>query len=141
MWTNDDNCKRWGVVRHLGTGEYGRFNIGNQETLGHSEVLTDLRAFYDKYYSANLINCVLISHLPIEEMEKAYIPVLEEIPNKHVTMPEFQYPFDKNLGQACRVQSIKDENHLEFNWIIRNLKPLYSKHIGSYISHVLGYEG
>lgn len=46
----------------MGNGQFGRFNIGSQESLNHPNILEDLRAFYDKYYSSNMINVVLLSN-------------------------------------------------------------------------------
>ncbi len=42
LWTNDDNCRKWEILRKLATGPYQRFSIGNQETLGHADIRQDL---------------------------------------------------------------------------------------------------
>ena len=69
LWTNDDNCRKWEVLRKLASGPYSRFNIGNTETLRHEHIREDLVSFYDRYYSANIINAVLCSNYSIKEMK------------------------------------------------------------------------
>lgn len=39
------------------------------------------------------------------------------------------------------MQSIKDETVMEFFFVLSHLRYAYKKHIGDYITHVLGHEG
>jgi len=82
LWTNDDNCRKWGILHEIAHGQFSRFSIGNQSTLNHDKIHSDLKAFYDKHYSANLINAVLLSNLSFEELQKQTKHLLEDIPNK-----------------------------------------------------------
>lgn len=65
LWTSDDSTRKWEIIHALGDGPYARFTIGNQDTLNHKDILDDLRAYYDKCYSSNIINAVLVSNLSI----------------------------------------------------------------------------
>lgn len=75
LWTSDDNTRKWEIIHALADGKYARFSIGNQDTLNHEHILTDLREYYDKTYSSNIINAVLISNQTIEEQEKLLLPL------------------------------------------------------------------
>jgi secreted Zn-dependent insulinase-like peptidase len=61
LWSNNDNCRKWEVLRKLGVPPYSRFSIGNTETLKHEHIREDLVKFYKHYYSANIINAVVSS--------------------------------------------------------------------------------
>ena len=53
------------------------------------DVLSELRKFYDKYYSANLMTlCVQSSH-SLDELEKM-VAVFEQIPNKNIPRPTLE---------------------------------------------------
>jgi secreted Zn-dependent insulinase-like peptidase len=30
LWTNDDNCRKWGILHEIANGRFSRFTIGNQ---------------------------------------------------------------------------------------------------------------
>ena len=77
MWTNDDNCRKWEVLRNLAVGPFSKFSIGNNETLNHPEIREDLVKFYEKNYSSNIINMVACSSLTIEEMKKQLLKFVE----------------------------------------------------------------
>lgn len=142
LWTNDDNCRKWGILHELGHGQFSRFTIGNQTTLNHPKIHDDLKCFYDTYYSANMINAVLLSNLPFEELESHTKELLQGIPNKQVQPPKFQQPFlPEQLGKLVRMQSIKEEETMEFFWLMEELRPLFRNHFDEYIVHVLGHEG
>lgn len=69
LWCNDDNCRKWGILHALGNGQFSRFSIGNQKTLNHANIHSDLKEFYEKYYSSNMINAVLLSNLPFDQLQ------------------------------------------------------------------------
>lgn len=111
LWTNDDNCRKWEVLRKLAVGPYSRFSIGNNKTLRHPDIREDLVEFYNKFYSSNIIKGVICSYLPIEEMKAQLVPFLEEIPNKNVERPTYDLHFKEGCtGKLVKMQSIKDES-------------------------------
>lgn len=72
--TNDDNSRKWEILRKMGQGPFSRFSIGNVDTLRHESIRDDLLEFYNAYYSANIINAVLCSNNSIEDMKKDLLP-------------------------------------------------------------------
>ena len=65
LWSDDDETRKEEILRKLGSAPFSRFSVGNKYTLDYPSVREDLMSFYDKYYSSNLMNVVLCSHLPI----------------------------------------------------------------------------
>ena len=72
----EDNSRKWEILKHFASGPYHNHSIGNNETLSHPKVAEDLREFYQREYSANRINAVLLSALSIEEMKARAVPFL-----------------------------------------------------------------
>jgi len=48
---------------------------------------------------------------------------------------------DEHLGKLIRIQSIKEEQTMEFIWVVEELRPLFKHHIDEYLVHILGHEG
>lgn len=127
---NDDNSRKCGLMQCLGKGEFSRFSIGNQQTLNHQYIQQDLRDFFNRYYSANLMMAVVLSKLTFSEMEAKALSLFESIPNKNIERPKFQDPFPADrLNRLVKMQSIKEEFIMEFRWHVGALKPYFRKHI------------
>jgi insulysin len=106
----EDNSRKWEILKHFASGPYHNHSIGNNDTLTHALVGQDLREFYRREYSANRINVVLLSALPIEEVKAKAVPFLLEIENKQLAAIDYQVHFEAgNLGKLVRMKSIKDE--------------------------------
>lgn len=72
-----------------------RFSGGNLETLSdkpNSPVYDALRAFRDKYYSANLMKAVIYSNKPLPELAKIAAETYGRVPNKSIERPEISVP-------------------------------------------------
>lgn len=72
-----------------------RFSGGNLETLSDkpgSLVHEALRAFHDKYYSANIMKAVVYSNKPLPELAQLAASTWGRIPNKSITKPEISVP-------------------------------------------------
>ncbi len=66
LWTNDDNCRKWEVLKQLASKNSKRFSIGNNETLSHDKIRDQLKEFHSKYYSSNIMTACLKSNCSIE---------------------------------------------------------------------------
>ncbi|KAL5271715.1 hypothetical protein ACHWQZ_G000053 [Mnemiopsis leidyi] len=76
---------------------FHRFNVGNKQIFDKADFATKIRWFYETYYSANLMNAVILSNLPIEEMEEVARREFSTLPNRNITKPTFfsnPYPAD-----------------------------------------------
>lgn len=88
------------------------------------------------------MTATIYSSKQMDEIKKLVIPLLEQIPNKKVILPELGPHYTKqNTGQWVKLQSIKDKSALTFYWPVDFLPNYYQFHVSDYISHVLGHEG
>ena len=62
------------IVRKLASEPFNRFTIGNKSTLQYENVREDLKIFYEKYYSSNIMKIVLCSSLSLENMKETLVP-------------------------------------------------------------------
>ena len=72
-----------------------RFSGGNLETLSdkpNSPVYDALRAFRNKYYSANLMKAVIYSNKPLPELAQIAAQTYGRVPNKSIERPEITVP-------------------------------------------------
>eukprot|EP00116_Pleurobrachia_bachei_P016813 sb/3477075/ len=71
------------------------FASGNKKSLlkdtkrAGIDILSELRKFYDQYYSANLMTLCVQSTLSLDEMEKM-VGVFEKIPNMSIPRPTLE---------------------------------------------------
>ena len=122
---------------------YNRFSTGNLETLKVENIREELLAFYDKYYSANIMKLVVYGIESLEVLEKWVVEMFSDVKNKDVIIPELiEKPFDEeNMGEFWKVLPTRDNDYLEIVWIIDYLMPHYRANPGKYISHLFGHEG
>lgn len=72
-----------------------RFSGGNRDTLSDkpgSPVHQALRAFRDKYYSANLMKAVIYSNKPLPELAQLAANTYGRVPNQSITAPQIDVP-------------------------------------------------
>ena len=91
----------------LGEHPANRFTIGNLETLADKETRQLHPAtveFFEQYYSANLMALVLISPLPVAEMEALASQYFALIPNKETDKPTVttELDFSEVAGKLIR---------------------------------------
>ena len=59
-----------------------RFGTGNKETLNIDGILDELRLFYERYYSSNLMNLVLVSRASLDELEAMAVENFKDVLNR-----------------------------------------------------------
>ncbi|RUO37658.1 pitrilysin [Aliidiomarina shirensis] len=72
-----------------------RFRIGNNETLSdkeNSKLHEEMLAFYEQYYSANLMTASIVSNRSLDELEMLAREAFSEIPNHNAEVPEISVP-------------------------------------------------
>lgn len=61
-----------------------RFTCGNKDTLNQTDVVDQLKKFYNDYYSSNLMKLVIISSKDSADIYQNTKPIFEKIPNKKI---------------------------------------------------------
>ncbi|MGI5308161.1 insulinase family protein [Rheinheimera sp. WS51] len=129
----------------MGDHAANRFLIGNLETLGdkeNSQLHAETVAFYEKYYSANIMKVALISHLPLAEMEKLAQKHFASIENKNIKKPEISDTLDFSLLGAKRIHYVPNEDvkQLRIDFTIDNNADQFAVKPNEFISYLLGSE-
>lgn len=126
---------------------YFGFSCGNRESLvvnpkkQNVDVLAELRKFYDKYYSANLMCLCISSSHPLKKLEKM-TKVFEQIPNKKIPIPTLEnLPIPVTRCNFVKYCPVKDKKKIFFSWFL----PPQNKHFRAkpveYVEFLLGHEG
>jgi insulysin len=119
-----------------------RFSTGTVETLKNTN-RDVLKAFYEKYYSANLMKLVVKSKMPINKMEEWVRASFASIPNNKLFKPTFEssiYDFSKGSPYVY-VKPITEKQILKLIFEVPSLY-LFLKTKPQYIlASILGYEG
>jgi protease III len=129
----------------MGTHPANRFLIGNLETLGDkadSQLHAETVAFYQQYYSANIMKVALISNLPLAKMEKLAKQHFASIKNKNITKPSVTEPLDFSQLAAKRIHYVpnQDVKQLRIDFTIDNNADQFAVKPNEFVSYLLGSE-
>lgn len=72
-----------------------RFRIGNNESLGDKEgsvLYEEMLAFYERYYSANLMTASIVGNYSVEELTEMARRHFADVPNHNAEVPEIEVP-------------------------------------------------
>ncbi|WP_157982839.1 pitrilysin [Aliidiomarina minuta] len=72
-----------------------RFRIGNSESLGDKEgsvLHEEMLAFYEKYYSANLMTASVVGNYSVEQLKEKARAAFADIPNHNAEVAEIEVP-------------------------------------------------
>lgn len=144
----DDFRRSYAITKQLMNqkNSYNRFAVGNLDTLINNDerrVREDLLAFYNQYYSANIMTLVVLGKEPLEQLEEMVIGKFAAVKNHEATLFKTNEPLfnEDQLPQQVNIQTIKDIHSLTLTFPTNETrshwkaKPLY------YISSLMGYEG
>lgn len=122
---------------------YNHFSTGDLNTLKKEGIREELKQFYQKYYSSNLMKLVLYGNQSIDDIEKLAYEYFSPIKDFNIEPLKYKdVPFtEENLGRIYHIKTIKKNDKLEFIWYLENLKPHFASNPASYISFILGHEG
>ena len=129
----------------LGDHPANRFQIGNltsleDKTEGGLHAATV--AFFEQYYSANLMKASLISDLPLETMRDLAEQHFGEILDKQVPRPKTTTPINFAEAGAKRVRYAPqdDKRELRLDFIIDDNTHLYNTKPSEYLAYILASE-
>ena len=129
----------------LGDHPANRFTIGNLDTLADKdqrELHPATIEFFQQYYSANLMSLVLISPLPVAEMERLAALHFSRIPNKEIDRPTVTTELDLAAvsGKLIRFKPQRDLREMRLSYIIDNNQAQWRSKPGDYLGYVIGSE-
>ncbi|NRQ43544.1 insulinase family protein [Rheinheimera sp. YQF-2] len=129
----------------MGSHPANRFLIGNLETLGDKEdskLHPETVAFYQKYYSANIMKVALLSNLPLREMEQLAVKHFSSIENKNIEKPGVtaELDFSRLGGKRIHYVPNQDVKQLRLDFTIANNTERFAAKPNEFISYLLGSE-
>lgn len=143
----DDSRREWDVLRELANPDhpFSQFSVGSLETLANPEdnpVREDLIAFYEKYYSADHMNLVVLGTQSLDELEKEISARFEEVPRHELTLPRTETPlFARDLPFKTYIKPEKELRSISFNFPLPSVQPHWQQKPLDFLGHLLGHEG
>jgi len=144
---NDDGRREWDVYRSLFNPEHpaASFSVGNLETLADREghaVRDDLLAFYQQYYSANLMTLAVLGNRKLDDLQKMVEPRFALIPNKNKVIAANYPPLfaPKSLPASIAIKPLKELRQLTLAFPVPNYSNRYKTKPLEYLAHFLGNE-
>ena len=126
----------------LGDHPANRFLIGNRESLSDkpgSTLLDSTIAFYEEYYSANLMKAAMVSQLPLDDMEKLARKYFTGIPDKEIEEPVITTPIDftKVGNKLIRYIPQEERRLLRLEFIIDSNLDQFRVKSNEYLMYIL----
>lgn len=144
----DDARREWDVYRELMSPGHpsAKFSVGNLTTLADRDahlVRDDVLAFYNQYYSAHMMNLVVLGAESLDALELMVRSGFSSVPKHNVAIAS-NYPelFDAtSLPARVEIKPEKELRQLTFNFPIPNPDQFYQQKPYAYIANILGHEG
>jgi insulysin len=120
---------------------YHNFGFGNTKTLLKPDIRKTLKEFYNKYYSSNIMDLVILSNNSIDEIEPKIIEMFSKIPNKNIDIPCKIDTLPFTQPKFIKVVPIENSNVLYLFFQIPNVDKYYKYKPLQYILHLLDHKG
>lgn len=122
-----------------------KFNIGNLDTLQDKpgSVLQDeLKAFYDRYYSANIMKLTLVGKQSLPELKVLAEKHFSSIPNKNIPLPKITVPglTKAQMGKSIHYNPIKDLKVLYVDFPVKSNKHQWRLKPNEYVRNLITSE-
>ncbi|WP_300416865.1 insulinase family protein, partial [uncultured Pseudoalteromonas sp.] len=129
----------------MGSHPANRFLIGNLETLGDKEgsnLHKETVAFYNKYYSSNIMKVAMISNRPLAEMEAKAKQYFADIENKKIEKPTVTDKLDFSVAGGKRVYYSPNEDvkQLQLEFTIADNSSQFAVKPNRFVSYLLSNE-
>lgn len=125
---------------------FSQFSVGNLETLADrpdSAVRDELIRFYDTYYSANLMELVVMGSQSLDELEALVVPMFSQVLNKSFSQEIIKQPLFSpgSLPMLVEVEPQATLRQLQVSFPIADYRADYDVKPVSYVSNLIGHEG
>lgn len=149
-WTKGRGEDGW-ILRRV-RGETGnpkhplsQMSVGNLDTLTdteHSTLLAEMKAFYQRYYSANIMNLVIAGKADLAELEALAKKHFSSIANKKIERPQVQEPglLANQINQHIYYQPQKEQKLLLIEFPIADNSQQWRKKANAYLRYLLSSE-
>ncbi len=115
MRLNNDGLRLYQLMKHNLKGDhpYKQFFCGSLKTLKHDTIREDVMKFWNKHYSANLMNLVVYSDETLETLEEWVKESFSAVTNENKVKKHFPSPYTKDeMSKIFYMVPVKDEDYL-----------------------------
>ncbi|KAJ2156436.1 metalloprotease [Coemansia sp. RSA 552] len=121
-----------------------RFYAGNRDTLATDNpglLAAELRRFFDRYYSADIMRLVVYGNYSLDALATMALP-FANIPGKGITRPTISgHPLGaEQLSQTVFYEGLGDKTELCMEFAVEDPSPLYRKGVSLYVSRLLMHQ-
>ncbi len=121
---------------------FSKFATGDKNTL--SQANRDIvMKFYQDSYSSNLMRLVLMSPLPVKEIQDLAKKYFCDIANKKLPMPSFNDKLFAHLKEPLfhKVQTVRDQQTLKLSFSMPDDMAYWKSKPTGFLAHLIGEEG
>ncbi len=144
----DDVRRNYEVIREIINPEHpaSKFSVGSLDTLSDTEdspIQDDLKTFYNKYYSANLMTLVVLGKEDLATLKQWVEEKFAAVPNHDTKLDSIQQPLFKEgtLPAEVYINPIKNTRSLSLVFPVEPLTAHYREKPVQYLSNLIGHEG
>ncbi len=145
---NTDSRRGGDVSREIANPQhpYHILAVGTKDTLAdldNNAVRDDLIAFYEQYYSANLMRLAVLGSEDLDALESLVRDTFAPVPNRDVVIEDITAPLMEpdQLPLQVYVEPEATSRSLTLSWPMPDINALYRSKPLSYISNLIGHEG
>jgi insulysin len=120
------------------------FGTGSLETLSDndsSKIRDDLLAFYQRYYSANLMTLTLYGPQDLDTLSKWANTQFNPIENRQAKIDAYPQALFIEKPLDLTIQPVKDIYNLSYTFELGQPVKAYKQKSSQYLGHLLGHEG
>jgi insulysin len=121
---------------------FGKFSTGTLETLAGAS-REEIMAFYEKYYSANVMKLCILSNQPLDTLEVWARDRFSAVPNRN--RQKLVYPTDvwdaKALPRQVEVKPVTERRSLDIQFALPSTEPHWREKPLRLLGALIGHEG
>jgi insulysin len=148
MGLNTDARRTMDVIREVvnPAHPYSILGVGTSETLADlpgRPVREELLAFYQRYYSANLMALTVLGSEELDVLQSLVESIFSAVPNRQTRVADIDVPLYKadSLPMLLQIQPEASERRLQLSFPMPNYSARYRSKPLAYISNLIGHEG
>jgi secreted Zn-dependent insulinase-like peptidase len=148
MGIRSDGRRMLDVLREIVHPEhpFSRFAVGSLQSLADrpgQDITTDLRAFYERYYSAPAMRLVIYGRESLDELQALAEQYFADVPNRGNPVEAVKAPLfaEGTLPLQVNIEPAATQRSLELLFPVPDYRSAYRSKPLSYIGNLLGHEG
>lgn len=143
----DDSRREWDVLSELLNPKHplAKFSVGNLKTLVNDDeqpIRPDLLAFYERYYSANLMTLVVLGNESLDQLEAAVKTRFSAVVNRNTEIEVSDEPLfvAGDLPMQVTITPEKEKRELSLLFPVPSAKAYWRQGPLLFLGHLLGGE-